>query len=331
MTNLAKRRVFAGVRANARPHIGNYLGSIKGMVELQNQGGLDCIYGIMDLHTIIVPYEPELLQQQVRDVVLDFLGAGLDPKRCHLVIQSQMAPELLELAYYFGTRYPFARIEDLPTYKDKKVTYPNDVNVGLFYYPVLMAADILLYNAELVPVGLDQEPHIEVTREMARGMNRIFGTNFVEPKRFDTAGRSVPSLVGEGKMAKSKGGTIMLTDSPDEINAAIAKTVTDSGKGEKFPTEGPVVNFVNFFELFLGHDRAMQLRLEYKETGLRYGELKKELAEAIYQELKPIQERRKYYEEHPEEVEKILLEGKEYAKTIADETLAEVREKMGLV
>lgn len=323
-----KKRVFAGVRANARPHIGNYLGSIKGMVELQDK--YDCIFGVVDLHTVIVPYEPSELQDQIRDIVLDFLGAGLDPKKCHIIIQSQLAAEHLELAYYLGTKYPFARIEDLPTYKDKKATYPNDVDVGLFYYPVLMAADILIYNAELVPVGIDQEPHLEVAREMARKMNAVFGTNFVEPKRYDTPGRNVPSLIGGGKMAKSKGGTIILTDSLEGIKATLAKAVTDSGKGESFPAAGGTANLVTFVELFQGHDRAMQYKSEYKAQGIRYGELKAELAEAIFKELKPIQERRKYYEEHPAEVERILEEGKIYAKEIADETLAEVREKMGL-
>ena len=166
-----KKRVFSGIRANARPHIGNYLGAIKGMIELQDK--FDCIFSVVDLHSINVPYDPKSLQSSVRDVVLDYLGAGLDPKKCHLLIQSQMAGEHLELAYYLGCVYPVSRIEDLPTYKDKKETYPDYVNIGLFYYPVLMAADILIYNAEFIPVGIDQEPHIEVTREMARKFNSM--------------------------------------------------------------------------------------------------------------------------------------------------------------
>ncbi len=212
------KRVFAGVRANARPHIGNYLGSIKGMVELQDKYE-DSIFAVMDLHTIIVPYDPKLLSSQVKEVVLDFLGVGLDPKKCHLMIQSQLAAQHLELAYYFGSIYPVSRIQDLPTYKDKVATYPEDVNVGLLYYPILMASDILTYNASFIPVGIDQEPHLEVTREIARKFNRMYGTHFVEPQRYDTPGRSVPSLVGEGKMAKSKGGTILLTDGLGEIKA----------------------------------------------------------------------------------------------------------------
>ena len=324
-----KKRVFSGIRANARPHIGNYLGAIKGMIELQDK--FDCIFSVVDLHSINVPYDPKSLQSSVRDVVLDYLGAGLDPKKCHLLIQSQMAGEHLELAYYLGCVYPVSRIEDLPTYKDKKETYPDYVNIGLFYYPVLMAADILIYNAEFIPVGIDQEPHIEVTREMARKFNSMYGTKLVEPQRYATPGGSVPSLVGEGKMSKSKGGTITLTDSLEEIKAVLAKAVTDSGKGESFPATGGTANLVTFVELFEGHDRAQQYRSMYKEAGIKYGELKTELAEAIYKELQPIQERRKYYEEHPEEVDQILEDGKNYAQKIARETLKEVREKMGLV
>lgn len=324
-----KARVFSGVRANARPHVGNYLGAIKGMVELQDK--FDCIFSVVDLHTVLVPYDPKTLQQSIRDVVLDYLGAGLDPKKCHITIQSHLAAEHLELAYYLGCVYPVSRIEDLPTYKEKKAQYPDYINVGLLYYPILMAADILLYNAELVPIGIDNEPHLEVAREMARKFNGMYGTKLVEPKRYATTGGSVPSLVGEGKMSKSKGGTIILTDSLEEIKAVLAKAVTDNGQGDKFPETGPAANLVTFVELFQGHDRAQQYRQEYKTTGLRFKSLKEELAEAIYKELEPIQEKRKYFEEHPEEVDKILTDGKEYAQKIAGETLEEVRQKMGLV
>ncbi len=324
-----KKRVYAGMRPTGYLHVGNYLGSAKGMIELQNQPDLDCIFQVVTLHGITTPYDKETFQKNVYSVVLDYLGAGLDPKKCHIGVQLE---EDILLSYYLGTIYPVSRLEDLPTYKDKKAQHPDYVNMGLLYYPVLMTADILLYKGELVPVGIDQEPHIEVAREIARKFNSMFGQTFPEPKRFDTPGRYVPSLSGEGKMSKSvEGSYIALSDDFETIKAKIAKIPTDAGKGEKFPTEGTVVNFVNFFELFLGHDRAMQLKLEYKETGLRYGDLKKELAEAVYEELKPIQERRRYYEEHPEEVKQILSDGREYAKKIADETLKEVREKMGLV
>lgn len=327
-----KKRVFAGMRPTSRLHVGNYLGVAKGMIALQEKADFDCIYGVVDLHAITTPYDPKTLQSDIHSVVLDYLGSGLDPKKCHLVVQSQLRSEHLELAYYFGTIYQVARLEDLPTYKEKKAQHPDYVNMGLLYYPVLMAADILIYKAVSVPIGKDQEPHLEVTREIARKFNSMFGETFPEPQSYKTPAQYVPSLLGEGKMSKSvEGSYIALTDDLETIKSKLAKATTDSGKGEKFPETGPAANLVTFVELFEGHDRAMQYREMYKVSGIKYQDLKAELADTIYQELQPIQEKRKYYEEHPDEVNKILEEGRVYAKSIADETLEEVRQKMGLV
>lgn len=317
------------MRPSSKLHLGNYLGGAKGMIALQDNLEFDCIFGVMVYHAITTPYDPKELAGNTREIVLDFLAAGLDPKKCHIMIQSD---QHIYLSYLLATVYQVSRLEDLPTYKEKKAQFPDYVNLGLLYYPALMAADILLYKAELVPVGIDQEPHLEVAREIARKFNTMFGGTFPEPKRFDTPGRYVPSLTGEGKMSKSvEGSYINLTDDLETIKSKLAKAVTDEGKGERFPETGPAANLVTFVELFEGHDRAQQYRETYKTTGIRYGELKAELAEAIYKELAPIQERRKYYEEHPEEVGVILEEGRIYAKKIADETLKEVREKMGLL
>lgn len=326
-----KKRVFSGSRPTGKLHLGNYLGAVKGYIELANREDLDCIYSVVDLHGITTPYDKDTYTQSVRGVVLDYLGAGLDSKKCHVMVQSAIRGEVLELAYYFATIFPVSRVEDLPTYKEKKAQYPDYVNVGLLYYPILMAADILFAKADFVPVGVDQEPHLELTREVARKFNNVFGETFPEPKRFDTPGRYVPSLLGEGKMSKTvEGSYINLTDDLEIIKAKLAKAVTDEGKGDKFPETGPAANLVMLVELFEGRDRAQQYREEYKGVGIKYKELKEELGQAIYSELAPIQERRKYYEGHPEEVEKILSEGEKYAKAIAVETLKEVREKMGL-
>jgi tryptophanyl-tRNA synthetase len=332
-----KKRVFSGIRATGKLHLGNYLGAIKGMLDVQDK--YDCVFGVVDLHTLTTPYDKETLQSDIRSVILDYLGAGLDPKKCHLIVQSQLRAEHLELAYYFGTIYQVARLEDLPTYKEKKAQHPDYVNMGLLYYPILMAADILIYKSALVPIGRDQEPHLEVTREIARKFNSMFpstssgqaGETFPEPQSYKTPAQYVPSLLGEGKMSKSvEGSYINLTDDLPTVKAKLAKAPTDSGKGEKFPAEGPAANIMTFVELFEGHDRAMQYKQDYKMTGIKYQSLKDELAEAIYKELKPIQERRAYFESHPEEVDKILADGAAYAKSIANETLKEVREKMGL-
>ncbi|MBI3887720.1 tryptophan--tRNA ligase [Candidatus Microgenomates bacterium] len=294
----------------------------------QSRTDFECFYQVVSYHGITTPYHPETYQRNIRNVFLDYLGAGLDPKISHISIQLE---ENVQLSYLLSTIYQVSRLEDLPTYKDKKLQHPDYVNMGLLYYPVLMAADILCYKGELVPVGIDQEPHIEVTREIVRKFNMMYGDTFPEPKRFDTPGRYVPSLLGEGKMSKSvEGSYIALTDDLATIKAKLAKAPTDSGKGETFPQSGGVANLVTFVELFEGRDKAQQLREQYKTTGIRYGDLKAGLAGAIFNELKPIQEKRKYYEAHPEEVDQILAEGKEYSQKIAKETLQEVREKMGL-
>lgn len=326
-----KKRVYSGSRPTGRLHLGNYLGGIKGYIALQEKGNLDCIYGVVDLHGITTPYDSKTLQQDIREVVLDYLGAGLDPEKCHLMIQSQV-PEHIELAYLFSTIYPVSRLEQLPTYKDRKIQFPKYVNLGLLYYPILMAADILIYKAELVPVGIDQEPHIELTREVARKFNRMFKPIFPETKRFATKGENVPSLIGEGKMSKTiKGSYILLTDDLKTIKARLAKVPTDTGKGKVILQKGGVANLFQLIELFMGKKTREDYEKQYLGKGVKYAELKEKLAEAIYKELKPIQKKRKYYEEHPQEVNKILEKGREYCSKIAKQTLREAKEVMGLL
>ena len=325
------RRVFSGSRPTGRLHIGNYLGGVKGYLALQERADLDCIYSVVDLHGITTPYNPKTFQQQIRDVVLDYLGCGLDPKKCHLMIQSQV-PEHIELAYFLSTIYPVSRVEQLPTYKDKKLENPDYINVGLFYYPILMAADILIYKAELVPVGIDQEPHIELTREIARKFNQTFSPIFPETKRFATSGEYVPSLLGSGKMSKSvEGSYILLTDDLKTIKARLAKAPTDTGKGEKAPVSGGVANLLTLVELFEGKKERQNYEKQYLGKGIKYSELKENLAQAIYKELKPIQERRLKFEKNPKLVDQILEDGRQYCSQIAKKTLAEVKQAMGLL
>ena len=328
---IMKKRVFSGSRPTGRLHLGNYLGGLKGYLALQERQDLDCIYSIVDLHGITTPYDPKTYQKQIREVALDYLSVGLDPKKCHLMVQSQV-PEHVQLAYLLATIFPVSRMEQLPTYKDKKKENPDYVNVGLFYYPILMAADILLYKAEVVPVGKDQVPHIEVTREIARKFNSMFGQVFPEPQAYLTPGAYVPSLKSEGKMSKSaEGSYILLTDNLQTIKARLAGAPTDTGRGEKVPVMGGVANLLALVELFEGKEARKKLEGQYAGNGIRYGELKERLAEAIYQELKPIQIRRKKFEEKPKLVAEILEEGKQYCSQIARQTLDQVRRAMGLV
>jgi len=326
-----KKRVFSGIRATGRLHLGNYLGAVKGMLELQNNPEYETFYMVVDLHTLTTPFDPKILQSNIRGIVLDYLSVGLDPQKCTLSIQSNVR-EHVELAYLFGTQISIAKMQHLPTYKEKVKQHPENVNVALLNYPVLMAADILLYKAELVPVGIDQEPHIEVAREIARKMNEKFGTNLVEPKRFATEGEYVPSLLAKGKMSKSvEGSAIFLTDSLETIKERLAKTPTDSGKGEKVPTEGGVNTLLTLVELFGGKGKREKYEKDYLKDGIKYSELKENLANTIYKELKPIQEKRAELEKDPEYIEKVLKEGSLKASKVASKTLYEVKKAMGLI
>ncbi len=304
-----KKRVYSGIRATGRLHLGNYLGAVKGMLALQDE--YDCTFAVVDLHAITTPYDPKTLQQSVRDVVLDYLAAGLDPKKCRIEIQSKI-PQHTELAYYLSTIYPVSRLEDLPTYKEKKAQYPKYVNMGLLYYPVLMAADVLLYKAELVPVGIDQEPHLEVIREIARKFNSMFGENFPEPQRFATPGQYVPSLSGSGKMSKSvEGSFITLNDDLEIVKKRLAAAPTDSGKtGGKIPKKGGVANLFILLKLFVLPDVYKKFEQDYTEKKIRYSELKEVLAHSIYSELKMLQEKRKEFEENPKLVDDIIEQGR---------------------
>ncbi|MDO8621072.1 MAG: tryptophan--tRNA ligase [Candidatus Levybacteria bacterium] len=330
------KRVYSGIRATGRLHLGNYFGAVKGMLALQDT--YDCIFSVVDLHAITTPYAPSSLQNSVREIIIDFLAAGLDPKKCHLEIQSKI-PQHTELAYLLSTIYPVSRLEDLPTYKDKKAQYPKYVNMGLLYYPVLMAADVLLYKGELVPVGIDQEPHLEVMREIARKFNSMFGhpstgsgsSTFPEPQRFKTEGEYVPSLTGKGKMSKTVDGSyINLTDDLAVIKKKLAAVPTDSGTiGGDLPKEGGVASLFVMMKLFKQENEYRKFENDYKNKTIRYSELKEVLTQGVYKELKPFQEKRKTLLDNPSLVDSIIADGQKECMEMAEETMKEVRQKMG--
>jgi len=324
-----KKRVYSGIRATGRLHLGNYFGAVKGMLALQDK--YDCVFSVVDLHAIATPYDPKVLQGSIREVIIDYLAAGLNPKKCHIEIQSKV-PQHTELAYLLSTIYPVSRLEDLPTYKEKKFHHPKYVNMGLLYYPVLMAADILLFKAELVPTGIDQEPHIEVAREIARKFNSMFGQTFPEPQRFKTEGGYVPSLTGTGKMSKSiEGSYITLTDDLEAIKKHLAAAPTDSGTiGGDIPEKGGTANLFAFLKLLKLDKKYIKFEQDYEAKTIRYSELKSVLAEAIFKELQPFREKRQEFENNPVLVNSIIEEGRIKCSQMAEETMKEVREKMGL-
>lgn len=322
-----KNRVLSGIRATGRLHLGNYLGAVKGMLALQDNPDYETLYMVADVHAITTPFKIDSLRLNRREVIVDYLAAGLDPEKS-IIFQQADVPEHLELAFYFSSVVTIARMQHLPTFKDKVKQYPQHATMALLNYPILMAADILVYKAGLVPVGVDQEPHLEISREISRKMNQDYGTDFPEPTRFSTKGEYIPSLKGEGKMGKSvEGSYINLTDTADEVRKKVRSipTATEAG-GEMNPG---VKALFTFAELFIPQS-VDEFKNSYEAGTLKFVELKDAVADGISQELSPLQERRNELMAKPEYINEVIATGAERARKIARETVLEVREKMGL-
>ncbi|KKU18251.1 MAG: Tryptophanyl-tRNA synthetase [Candidatus Pacebacteria bacterium GW2011_GWA1_46_10] len=325
-----KKRVLSGIRATGTLHLGNYLGAVKGMLELQDNPDYETLYMVADVHTLTTPFDVEKLRANRREVVLDYLAAGLDPEKSVLFFQADV-PEHTELAFYLSSVVNIARMQHLPTFKDKVKQYPHHATMALLNYPILMAADILAYKAGFVPVGIDQEPHLEVAREIARKMNEQYGMDFPEPQRFATEGEYVPSLTGEGKMSKSVAGSyINLTDGLDAIRDHLASAPTDSGQGKVVPATGGVANLLTLVELFQGESQRKDYEKMYLGEGIHYQELKESLAQAIYKELQPIQAKRTKLAADQKYVDNVIADGAKRARALARQTVDEVKVKMGL-
>ncbi len=323
-----KKRVLSGIRATGGLHLGNYLGAVKGMIELQKNPEYETFYMVADAHAITTPFSPNELKKSRVEVLIDYLACGLDPRKSTIFFQSDI-PEHFELAFIFSSVTTIARMQHLPTYKEKVKQYPNENSMALLNYPILMAADILVYKAELVPVGIDQEPHLEVAREIARKMNQIYGTDFPQPKRFATKGEYVPSLTGEGKMSKSvEGSYINLSDPPEIIRKKIRSVPTATKAGGEIV--GGIRTLFQLLEIFLP-DQMNYFKEKFHNGTLQFVELKDVLAEAIIKELTPVREKRKEIRENLGFVNDVIEEGKNRAQLVAKKTLFEVREKIGLI
>src|SRR3989344_1476784 len=324
-----KKRVLSGIRATGRLHIGNYYGAVKGMLKLQENNSYETLYMVADLHTLTPPYKVEELKTNRKEIVIDYLAAGINPEKSIIFFQSDVK-EHTELAFLFSTIMTISRMQHLPTYKDKVKQFPKDNTIALLNYPILMAADILLYKASLVPVGIDQEPHLEVAREIAKKMNSIYKTDFPQPVRFQTDGDYIPSLTGQGKMSKTvEGSYINLTDNLEEIEKKIAKIPTDSGNGKLDDVPEGVKALFLLIGLFEGNDKRKEIEKKYETTGLKYNDLKKTLAKAIFDELLPFQENRNKLIKDEDYIKKVVNDGAIKAQNIAVRTIEEVKSKMG--
>lgn len=324
-------RIFSGIRPTGELHIGNYLGAIKQWIELQESN--ECIFCIVDLHAITTPYKPEELQKNILELTTTYLAAGLNPEKCILFVQSQVK-EHSELAWLFGTIVPLGELQRMTQFKEKSKKHPEYVNAGLFNYPILMAADILLYQTDLVPVGKDQQQHVELTREVARHFNKKFGKVFKEPKcLLPKSGEKIMSLQNpKKKMSKTDNpqGCIELFDEPEIIQKKIMSAVTDTDKQIKYsPSRKPgISNLLTIYSLFSEKDIK---ETEKKFKGKGYADFKKSLVQLLIERLEPFRRKRKEFESREVYIKEILNQGKNRAQSIAQITMQEVKKKMGLV
>lgn len=314
-------KLISGIKPTGHMHLGNYLGAVKNWVELQNQ--YDCSFFIADLHAITIEIKPNDLKKQTFDLVVDLLALGINPKKSILFKQSDVIGHT-ELAWIFNCLLPVSELERMTQFKDENINKKNNVNAGLLTYPSLMAADILLYLAEYIPVGEDQVQHLELTRIIARKFNNRYGKFFPEVKPVLSPAKRLMSLNDPGKkMSKSLGESsyIAIRDDAETISKKIKKAVTD---------EQGVKNLLELYSYFGDQKIYSKMATDSQNGKLMNTELKDELTKAILEFLKPIQEKIKYYQAHPKEVEKILDDGAKKAQKIADKNLKEIKHLIGL-
>ena len=324
-------RIFSGIRPTGGLHIGNYLGAVKQWIELEDKN--ECVFCIVDLHAITTPYDPKELQKNILDTAAVYLAAGINPEKSIIFVQSEVK-EHAELAWLLGTITPMGELSRMTQFKDKSKQHKDYINAGLFTYPVLMAADILLYKAEGVPVGKDQEQHVELTRTIAKKFNQKFGGEvFPEPESLlPKTGAKIMSLTDpKRKMSKSDDpkSCISLFDSPEDITKKIMSAETDSGKEVIYNvTKKPgISNLLTIYSLLSGKT-TQELEKEFKGKG--YGDFKKALAKVVVDYLEPFRRKQKELQTRDVYVKDILAKGASRAKIIAETTMAEVRSKMGL-
>jgi tryptophanyl-tRNA synthetase len=325
-------KIFSGIQPTGAKHLGNYIGAIRQYVEGQEEGD-PAIYCIVDLHAITVPWDPATLRRNVHDTTTILMAAGIDPDRCILFRQSDVK-EHTELCWLIGALTAFGDLNRMTQFKDKSAKQRELVSAGLFWYPVLQAADVLAYKADTVPVGEDQRQHVELMREIARRFNERFGDTLVEPQhRIPEVGARIMDLQHPtNKMTTTGGsqqGTVLVLDEPEAVTRKIKSAVTDSGSDVRRDGEGKegIANLIDILSVARGTSPG-EIESQFADSG--YGDFKAAVAEAVVEFLAPVRER--YQELRPDEtsLEEALTSGAEKARAIATETLAEVRGAMGI-
>lgn len=350
-----KEIVLSGIRATGNLHLGNYYGALSKFVKMQD--AYDCLYFIADLHALTTAPDPKALHENVRNIVAEYLAAGVDPEKATIFVQSDV-PEVSEMYLLLNMHVGIGELMRTASFKDKArkqlgITVNADnadadierqiigtdsnkrVNAGLLTYPTLMAVDILIQKAHKVPVGKDQEQHLELTRRFARRFNSFYNVDlFPEPENFNFGGEAVkvPGLDGSGKMGKSEGNCIYLVDDEKVLRKKVMRAVTDEGPKEpNQPVSAPVENLFTLMELTSAPEVVKQYRDAYADCSIRYGDLKKQLAEDILKVTTPIRERYAEIKGDDAYIGNVLRRGAERARERAAKTLAEVRQAMGII
>jgi tryptophanyl-tRNA synthetase len=322
--------VLSGIRSTGKLHLGNYFGAIKNFVKMQHQNR--CFFFVADYHALTTHPTPENLHSNIRTVLSEYLATGLDPEVATLYIQSDV-PEISELYLLLNMNAYVGELERTTTFKEKIRKQPENINAGLLTYPVLMCADIIIHNADKVPVGKDQEQNLEMARKFARRFNHMYGVEYFkmpEPYNFGEELVKIPGLDGTGKMGKSEGNGIYLSDEPAEIRKKVMRAVTDAGpQGPNAPMTEPIANLFYLMEILSSPDTVKHFRDSYNDCSIRYGDLKKQLAEDMINFTNPIRERINDIYNDSDYLRKVVKMGAEKARESASKTIREVREIIG--
>ena len=330
---MSKKRILTGDRPTGRLHIGHYFGSLKTRLEMQDNPEYDPYILIADVQALTDNFNnPEKVRRNVREVAIDYLSVGIDPKKTTIYIQS-MIPETAELTVFYSNLVTIARLERNPTVKteiaQKKDIFGESVTYGFLGYPVSQAADITTFEGELVPVGEDQLPLIEQCREIVRKFNSIYGETLVEPKAVLSSAKRIKGLDGNEKMGKSLGNAIYLSDSEEEITKKVMSAVTDPNRIKKDDLGNPDICMVAYYHNLFSSEEEVKTVCEECKAGKRgCVACKKQLIANIIKKLEPIREKRKYYEERPEELKQILMDGTAKAQKEAKKTMEKVKKAM---
>lgn len=329
---MSKEIVVSGIRSTGFLHLGNYFGAMRNYVKMQDE--YNCYFFVADYHSLTTHPDPKDLRGNVYRVVAENVACGLDPEKVALYAQSDL-PEIPELYLMLNMLAYKGELEKVPTFKDKVRTQPQNVNAGLLTYPVLMTADIIIHKAVKVPVGKDQEQHVEMARNFVNRFNNRYGELFPEPYPFNFSSEliKVPSLDGTGKMSKSENenATIYLADEDDAIRKKVMKAKTDSGPtGPNSEMPEYISNLFLLMDLVCSAETVETYRKAFNECTIRYGDMKKQLAEDMVRFIAPIRERAKDLQADEERIKKIMREGAEKARASASATIAEARKLIGI-